>query len=333
MRATSFCSLAVATLVLSGCTEMRIEGDARVFQSSAVGTIIQTIIGLGLLGLGIAAVAGGVLPDRKPRKRKSGVKRVKPKDQLSSRQRTGLLLFGGAMGFAGLFLAGVSFIFPNKLHVTVYPDRVAMASTYSQTGGKDIVVPFAGLTSVELRDERNVIGKLKTYLVFTRKNGKTIKQLAGNNERKAIDTIQQALAAFQPPASTVPQEVALDEPSQGERGKKVSRPRDANVAASRRGRSSPTPPAEASGNTDTTAASKKYSLKRYEINIPVPDGYSVVDASSDVKIGMKLGACYARRWETVTVVAINDDGTITCNWDKWRSFTYRMLREDLTIPD
>jgi hypothetical protein len=32
-------------------------------------------------------------------------------------------------------------------------------------------------------------------------------------------------------------------------------------------------------------------------------------------------------------VAINDDGTISCNWDKWQSFTYRMMREDLIIAN
>ena len=46
---------------------------------------------------------------------------------------------------------------------------------------------------------------------------------------------------------------------------------------------------------------------------------------------MKLGACYAGRWEPVTVVAINDDGTLTCSWDNYPVFTYNMMREDLTM--
>ncbi len=76
---------------------------------------------------------------------------------------------------------------------------------------------------------------------------------------------------------------------------------------------------------------KQYSLKRYKISIPVPSGFAVVDADSGVKVGMKLGACYAGHRESATVVTINEDGTITCNWDKYQAFTYKMMREDLTM--
>jgi len=45
--------LLLFTLVLFvGCTEMRVEGEAKVFQSSAVGKMIGIGIGLGLMGLG-----------------------------------------------------------------------------------------------------------------------------------------------------------------------------------------------------------------------------------------------------------------------------------------
>jgi len=88
---------------------------------------------------------------------------------------------------------------------------------------------------------------------------------------------------------------------------------------------------ESGTSAPAEVTSSQYSLKRYKISIPVPTGYAVVDAASDVKVGMKLGACYAGRWESVTVVAINNDGTITCNWDNYPSFTYRMMREDLTM--
>ena len=89
---------------------MRMEGDAKIFQSSAMGSLIRTIIGIALIGLGGVAIAGGVLPDKKPKKRTA-----KPTERLSSGQRVRFVVFGGAMGFAGLFLAGASLCFPSKL--------------------------------------------------------------------------------------------------------------------------------------------------------------------------------------------------------------------------
>lgn len=171
--------LILITLAFSGCTEMRIDGDAKVFQSSALGATIRIVIGLGLIGLGIASVVGSLLPDRKPKNRS-----MKSSEGLSSGQRVGLAVFGGAMGFVGLFLAAISFLFPSKLHVTVYPDRVAMASTYSQTGGREVVVPFADLSTVELRDEPGIVGKMQTFLVFTQKMATLLNRTLGTTKDK-----------------------------------------------------------------------------------------------------------------------------------------------------
>jgi len=316
MRGICFCSLALAVLACSGCSEMRIEGDAKVFQTSAVGSIIRTVIGIGLIGLGAVAIAGSVMADRKPKNRNA-----KPSEKLSSGQRVGLAMFGGAMGFIGLFLAGISLLFPNKLHVTVHPDRVEMASTYSQTGGKEVVIPFASLASVELRDEPNVIGKLQTYLVFTRKNGNVIKQDAGNNERQAVDTIRQALADYQAnPPARVEEAVAVAPPVPDLGAPPPELPTNSSPAVAPR---IETPKA--------APTSQQHALKRYLITIPVPADYSIVGPDAVIEVGTKLKACYAGSWSTVTVVANNDDGTITCNWDSFPSYTYRMMREDLTM--
>jgi hypothetical protein len=338
MRNIWFCSLAVVMLTLSGCTEMRVEGDAKIFQSSAMGLLIRTIIGITLIGLGGVAIAGGVLPDKKPKKRNA-----KPTEKLSSSQRARFVVFGGAMGFAGLFLAGASLFFPSKLHVTVYPDRVAMASTYSQTGGKEVVIPIANLSSVELRDEPNIVGKLTTYLVFTLKNGSVVKQDAGNNERKAVDTIQQALADF---AGVAPATVnenpviasSMPDSSFARIEQPIATPPATEPAPSFTFPTPPpagfasgaaAPPSSAPATADTTASTpEKYSLKRYEITVPVPAGYMIVGPDTIVEVGRKLKACYAGSWSTV---AVNGDGTITCNWDNYPTFTCRMMREDLTM--
>lgn len=339
MRALSFFGLAILMIAISGCTEMRVEGDAKIFQSSAIGSLIRIIVGIGLIGLGGVAIAAGVLPDKKPKKRTA-----KPQERLSSGQRVGMIIFGGGMGFAGLCLIGISLLFPNKLHVTVYPDRVEMASTYSQTGGKELVIPFSSLASVELRDERNIVGKLKPYLFFTQKNGNVIKQEAGNNERKAVDTIKNALAAFSgsspekaaPAASGGTPVVTGSSPdtsSVGSTGSPGIEMPKQEVQGSAPLPSAGFPPMASSSppNDNASPKTEQYSLKRYEITIPVPAGYSIVGPDTVVEVGRKLKACYANSWSTVTVVAVNSDGTLSCNWDSYPAFTYKMMREDLTI--
>lgn len=311
--------LLVLTLAVSGCTEMRVEGDAKVFQSSAIGTTIRIVIGLGLIGLGITSVLGSLLPDRKPKNRG-----MKSSEGLSSGQRVSLGLFGGAMGFVGFFLVAISFLFPSKLHVTVYPDRVAMASTYSQTGGREVVVPFAGLSTVELRDEPGIVGKMKTLLVFTQKSGKVIKQDAGNNERQALETIQQSLAEYQKSPTPTDKSVAAVMPTaSSESSKSISAP-PLNSGTSPR------------NNLNQPPASPKvkdYKLKRYAITAPLPEGYRVVESKDTFEIGTKLKANWGASWYYVTVVENNNDGTITCNWDDFPSSTDKMMRDDLITVD
>ncbi len=192
MRGICILLLAVFVLILPGCTEMRIEGDAKVFQSSAVGTVIQTLIGLGLIVLGILAFVGSILPDKKPKNRLA-----KPSERLTTGQRIGLAVFWRSDGVC--WFVSLCNIAPVPQQAS--RDRLSRPCrdgiSYSQTGGREVVVPFANLASVELRDEPNIVGKLRTVFVLTEKGGREIKQDAGNNERQAIETIQQALADYQ----------------------------------------------------------------------------------------------------------------------------------------
>lgn len=321
MRALNIC-LFLLILALTGCTEIRVEGDAKVFQASALGSTIRIVAGLGLIGLGIVVFIGSILPDRKPKHRVA-----KPNEKLSTGQRVGLALFGGAMGFVGFFLAAISLLFPSKLHVTVHPDRVVMASTYSQTGGREVVVPYAGLSSVELRQEPGVVGKMQTFLVFTLKSGKVVRQDAGNNERQAVEAIRQALAEYQKSAPATESNVALVEPSKSTDSVRVGnlQPREAA--------SVPAAPKTIGQLTTDPPKDKEYKLKRYIITAPKPPGYRLVSPNDSIEVGVKLKASVGPTWFYVTVVALNDDGTITCNWDDFPSFTYKMMREDLITVD
>lgn len=307
--------LLLLTLMLSGCTEMRVEGDAKIFQSSANGSTIRIVAGLSLIGLGIIAFVGSLLPDRRPKNRA-----MRRDEGLSTGQRVCLGIFGGGMGFAGFFLALISFLFPSKLHVTVYPDRVAMASQYSQTGGREVVVPFAGLASVELKQEPGIVGKMQTFLVFTQKSGNVIRQDAGNNERQALETILQMLAEYQKSAPANKNSVASAMPN--------------NSIESSRGRSEPSSnsgamPQKSLSGTQANPPVADYALKRYVIGAALPEGYRLVDPADKFEAGTKLKANWGTSWFFVTIVAVNSDGTITCNWDDFPSYTYKMVREDL----
>lgn len=350
MRQTSIGLLILVLIAFTGCTEMRVEGDAKIFQSSSTGKIIGTAIGLGLMGLGAVACVGSVWPDSKPKNRYA-----RPTERLTTGQRVGLGLFGFSMGFMGLFLTGMSLLFPYKLHVTVYPDRVTMASTYSQAAGRAVTIPFSTLTKVEIRDELNIVGKLKPTMVFTQKSGELIKQDVGNNELQALATIQQALADYQskhPPGSEPDVSTKPDPSSTANIPYTPSYPPPAFPSSSdpNSGLAPPattpptyTPPATAPPTYTPPAFNpptfpsqpndRQYSLKRYPINISLPPGYALVTEDAVVTDGTKLKACYAGSWSPVTAVASNEDGTITCSWDDYPGFTYRMVRQDLILAD
>ncbi|MBL8873245.1 MAG: hypothetical protein JNK90_25925 [Planctomycetaceae bacterium] len=348
--------LIVLLLTITGCTEMRVEGDAKVFQTSSTGKIIGAAIGFGLMGLGAVACVGSVWPDRKPKNRYT-----RPNERLTTGQRVGLAFFGFSMGFMGLFLTGMSLLFPYKLHVTVYPDRVTMASTYSQAAGRAVTIPFSTLTKVEIRDEMNIVGKLKPTMVFTQKSGTLIKQDVGNNERQALATIQQALADYQKknpagaepdgssrpnPSATaaLPNNPTYPSPSFPSSTNPTPRYTPPPTTPPAYTPPSTTPPASTTPPTfappaftppasPTQQENQKYRLKRYPIDIGLPLGYTLVGADTVVAAGTKLKACYARSWSPVTVVESNEDGTITCSWDDYPGFTYRMLREDLILAN
>ncbi len=343
LRGTSFRLFVLAILAFAGCTEMRIEGDAKVFQASNTGTVIQSIIGIALMGLGVAGIVGSVLPDRKPKNRYA-----RPDEKLSTGQRVGIAVFGASMGFVGLVLCVMAMLLPNKLHVTVHPDRVEMASTYSQANGNAIVVPFSNLSSVELRDEPNLVGKFRTYLVFTDKKGKLIKQEAGNNERHALETIQQALADYQKqhPAKADGETETVS--SSTENTYQPTKPATPSATTSSIASSTPSPAASPTPSSNTPAIpsttpppkerpkptvvlapNTPNAPKRYVITIPVPIEYRIVPPSAILPVGTKLKACASGTWKVVSVDASHEDGTITCHWEESPTIKFKMVRQDL----
>lgn len=73
-------------------------------------------------------------------------------------------------------------------------------------------------------------------------------------------------------------------------------------------------------------------LKEYKVTIELPSDSLLVPALAKVPEEMKLQACYSSKWNPITALAENEDGTLTIRWDDYGpTFDCRMLREELII--
>jgi len=57
-------------------------------------------------------------------------------------------------------------------------------------------------------------------------------------------------------------------------------------------------------------------LHDYPIDIPIPKFAVRVTDETSLHEGMKLGACFGRRWWDITVLEVNNDDTVRVHWDK-----------------
>lgn len=81
-----------------------------------------------------------------------------------------------------------------------------------------------------------------------------------------------------------------------------------------------------------TAARAAKRLKKYPVTIAIPEGSQAVPADARLKAGARLQACWAGKWNPITFLAHNADGTLTVRWDDFGpSFDCRMARSELII--
>ncbi len=79
-----------------------------------------------------------------------------------------------------------------------------------------------------------------------------------------------------------------------------------------------------------TVAAKPH--KNYPVSITVPPDSELVPKNADLKPGTKLQACYAGKWNPMTFLSANSDGTLTVRWDDYGpSFDCSMVRNELII--
>jgi len=58
-------------------------------------------------------------------------------------------------------------------------------------------------------------------------------------------------------------------------------------------------------------------LQRYPIEIALPPGAVRIKDDTELGVGIKLGCSWGRRWYSVTVLALHDDGTVRIHWDEF----------------
>jgi hypothetical protein len=73
-------------------------------------------------------------------------------------------------------------------------------------------------------------------------------------------------------------------------------------------------------------------LKSYPVSIAVPGHSQLVPRDLKLPSGTKLEACYAGKWNPITTLSENQDGTLNVRWDDYGAvYDCSMAREELII--
>jgi hypothetical protein len=72
--------------------------------------------------------------------------------------------------------------------------------------------------------------------------------------------------------------------------------------------------------------------KSYPVSIDVPEDSQVVPTEAAITRGVPLQACYSGKWNPLTALSQNEDGSINVRWDDYGpTFDCSMIREELII--
>jgi hypothetical protein len=81
-----------------------------------------------------------------------------------------------------------------------------------------------------------------------------------------------------------------------------------------------------------STSKSKIRIKRYTVTIKVPRGAKFVPDDVTVERGTPLAACYATKWNPITAISENEDGSLHVHWDDYSdAFDCNMLRSELII--
>jgi predicted Zn finger-like uncharacterized protein len=96
--------------------------------------------------------------------------------------------------------------------------------------------------------------------------------------------------------------------------------------------SSAATPSENTTQSADGVPSEPKPLKKYPVTIAVPADSQFVPAAAKLQPGTRLQACWSGKWNPITLLSENKDGTLTVRWDDFGSaYDCSMLREELII--
>jgi len=87
-----------------------------------------------------------------------------------------------------------------------------------------------------------------------------------------------------------------------------------------------------SSSGGTIKSGRRISTRSRPINISIPPNAQVIPKDLAIPPGTPLAACWARKWNEVTALEENEDGSIFVKWESFGS-EYDMTRDQLIIED
>jgi hypothetical protein len=112
---------------------------------------------------------------------------------------------------------------------------------------------------------------------------------------------------------------------------KVAGQFSANISAGGGANGSPFPSAPVKGGLAGPAPKRR---KDYRVDIPVPQGAQLVPADLKLTKGTPVAGCWANKWNPVTVLSENSDGTVNVHWNDYSdAWDCSMVRNQLIIED
>ena len=113
------------------------------------------------------------------------------------------------------------------------------------------------------------------------------------------------------------------------------RPRFRQVTPASPAQAAPVPARQIAANNNAAGGQDKLNVvkpKSYPVSIAIPDHSVAVPQKAKLAPGTRLQACYFDKWNPITLLSENEDGTLNVRWDDWgEKFDCTMIRRELII--
>ena len=86
------------------------------------------------------------------------------------------------------------------------------------------------------------------------------------------------------------------------------------------------------GKDSAPFSGRKIRIKSYPIKLEIPEKSQIVPEDVTLEPGTPLAACWANKWNALSVMHENDDGSVKIRFEGWKT-EYNMKRSELVIQD